>query len=301
MLRETYASVPPLASLKTHLSSVKRSGQLRSRSSRGRRLLQWVNLARAVCAGVFVLRKTSRPRWTFNSCAGMSSPVTAMRPRISIAALLAGMVPIAVGLAALTNPTEFWEGMVFALTMLTLFTALVGVFYRKGADRSFWVGFALFGWGFFVLGSDLSVEFRSSSQLRSRNLWEVDDEHDKPVTALVKILVDYVQLNRRSVPISIGDKVQVKWGNPSSDWPAEVLEIKANQYKIRYNNDPQGSFDEWVGPARIKRNNGDRCYRIAELLFTLLCGLAGAVIGLWFYLTRKVVEPATESKQSVPA
>jgi uncharacterized protein (DUF58 family) len=61
-----------------------------------------------------------------------------MKPHISIAALLAGMVPIAVGLAALTNPTAFWEGMVFALTLLTLFTALVGVIYRKGADRAFY-------------------------------------------------------------------------------------------------------------------------------------------------------------------
>ena len=40
-----------------------------------------------------------------------------MKPRISIAMLLGAMLPIAVGLAALANPTEFWEGAIFLLAM----------------------------------------------------------------------------------------------------------------------------------------------------------------------------------------
>ena len=51
--------------------------------------------------------------------AGMGTRATIVRPRISIAALLAGIVPIAVGLAALANATAFWEGTVFVLTLLT--------------------------------------------------------------------------------------------------------------------------------------------------------------------------------------
>lgn len=224
-----------------------------------------------------------------------------MRPRISIAALLAGMVPIAVGLAALANPTAFWEGMVFALTTLTLFTAVVGVIYRKGVARSFWVGFCLFGWGFLILTSNISFEFRSSGLAQSGNFWQTGQEQDKPVTALVRILVDYVQLNRKSVPRSVGEKVQVQWGGPMTYYASTVLEIKGNQYKIRYDSDPRGTFDEWVGLARIKLEEGDRCYRIAELLFTLLFGLAGAVIGLWFFATRKSDEPATNSNRPSPA
>ena len=58
-----------------------------------------------------------------------------MRPHITIAQLLVVMVPIAVGLAAVANPSAFWEGTVFVLTLLLLFAAILGVIYRTGADR----------------------------------------------------------------------------------------------------------------------------------------------------------------------
>ena len=70
-----------------------------------------------------------------------------MKVHISIAQCLALMVPIAVGLTAITNPSPFWEGTVFALSLILLFTAIVGVLYRQGGDRAFWLGLLIFGWG----------------------------------------------------------------------------------------------------------------------------------------------------------
>jgi hypothetical protein len=231
----------------------------------------------------------------------MVSLATDMRPRISIAALLAGMVPIAVGLAALANPTALWEGVVFALTLLTLFTAIVGVLYRRGAGRAFWVGFALFGWGFFVLASDISIEIGSSASIQNGRFWSSETEREQPVSALVRNLVDFVQLNRTSFPRSTGDKVQVLWGNPGTYFPCTVLQINGNQFRIRYDSDPQGTWDEWVGTPRIKSANADRCYRIAELLFALLFGLAGAMIALWFFATSKADQSGTNSDQAAGA
>ncbi len=229
--------------------------------------------------------------------AGMGTRATVIRPRISIAALLAGMVPIAVGLAALADPTAFWEGTVFVLTLLALFTGVVGICYRRGAGRAFWVGFSLFGWGFFVLAFDLSFGFGSAGLMQNGPIWTpgAEAENEKPVAALVKTLVDILQMNRRSFPRSVGEKIEVQWGSPESYYPCSVLEIKDNQYRISYDGDLQGRWDEWVGRARIKSANGDRCYRIAELLIALLFGIVGAMIALWFHATLKASEPVTSA------
>ena len=74
-----------------------------------------------------------------------------MKPRISIAALLEVMVPLAVGLTALANPTAWWEVTIFLLTTGLLLGSIVGVCYRRGAGRAFWVGFCVFGWGLMLL------------------------------------------------------------------------------------------------------------------------------------------------------
>ena len=54
----------------------------------------------------------------------------------------------------------------------------------------------------------------------------------------------------------MGDNVQVSWGG---DWyPAKIIGIKDDQYKISYDGYDAG-WDEWVGVARIKkRQSSDR-------------------------------------------
>jgi hypothetical protein len=220
-----------------------------------------------------------------------------MKPRISIAMLLAAMVPIAVGFAALANPTAFWEGAIFLLTMVVMFAAVLGVCYRRKTERAFWVGFSLFGWGLFLVSSDLNLSIRPGASVQ---YWfgTGNEKDDMPLTALVRNLVDTLQLNRSTVPKSIGEKVQVQWGSGANYYASTVSDIKDGQYKIRYDNDAQGRWDEWVGMNRIKSDGLTRCYRIAEMLFMLLFALAGGVIGVYFFATGRRSEPAAESSKS---
>ena len=214
-----------------------------------------------------------------------------MRPRISLAQLLVVMIPIAIGMAAIASPSAFWEGTVFVLTLFLLFAAILGVIHRKGEDRAFWLGFSLFGWGFFLLCSDVSFEFRSSSLAPSRYYWNEGEEPDHPVRALTRSLVNLLALNRRFGPRSVGEKVQVQWGGPASYYPSSILETKDGKYKIRYASDPQGAFDEWVGIERLKLVDLDRSYRIGESIFVLLFAMVGAIIARCFNATRKKNNP----------
>jgi len=72
-------------------------------------------------------------------------------PRISIKSLMAFVVLVGVGLAALAKPNNGWATVLSAFFLATLPTSLLGVIFRRGPARVGWVGFAVFGWSFFVL------------------------------------------------------------------------------------------------------------------------------------------------------
>ena len=156
-----------------------------------------------------------------------------MKLQFSIAALLGVMVPLAVGLTALSNPTIWWEGTVFVLTMALLLVSVIGICYRTGMGRAFWLGFCVFAWGIVLLSGDNIIVFRPyGGNLRSWYSSENEPSGDS-LKFLVETLVDKFQLARRILPRSVGEKVQVQWGGPSSYYPASILEIKDDLFKDR--------------------------------------------------------------------
>jgi hypothetical protein len=84
--------------------------------------------------------------------------------RISIAATLGWVVAFALGLAALVNASEFWAGGTLLLTLVLLFGSVLGAIIR-GWRGGAWLGFAVFGWGYFLLPLTtwLAVDVRSLS------------------------------------------------------------------------------------------------------------------------------------------
>jgi hypothetical protein len=95
-------------------------------------------------------------------------------PRFSIAGLMGVVLVAAIGLAALRNPTELWDGVMFLLTCGVLMLSVVGVVCRGGAERAWWLGFALFGWGY------LTLAFSCPHELLPRLLSTVLLQHVTP-------------------------------------------------------------------------------------------------------------------------
>jgi hypothetical protein len=71
--------------------------------------------------------------------------------RFPIAGLMLAVLVVAVALAALRNASETWAGVMFLITCGVLSLAIVGVVCRDGPQRAWWLGFALFGWGYLLL------------------------------------------------------------------------------------------------------------------------------------------------------
>ena len=70
--------------------------------------------------------------------------------RISIAGVLGSVAVFAIGLAALVNATSVWSGVAFTLTIGLLLASVLATILR-GWRRGGWFGFALFGWGYFLI------------------------------------------------------------------------------------------------------------------------------------------------------
>src|SRR3954468_630295 len=74
------------------------------------------------------------------------------RHRFSIAAMMVAVIILALGLAALQAGTSFWLKAVYTATLVVLLLAIIGARYRPRGEAAFWFGFAVFGWGYFLMG-----------------------------------------------------------------------------------------------------------------------------------------------------
>ena len=72
---------------------------------------------------------------------------------------------VGLGLAALRDASAIWAGATFLLTCAVLTLAIVGVVCRDQSQRAWWLGFALFGWGYLVLAFWSSFELPTTALL----------------------------------------------------------------------------------------------------------------------------------------
>ena len=80
--------------------------------------------------------------------------------RISIAGILGLVAALAFGLAAMVVASDAWLGAIFTLTFGGLFVSVLGVLFR-GWRGGGWLGFALFGWGYFLLATLGFAEYQN--------------------------------------------------------------------------------------------------------------------------------------------
>jgi hypothetical protein len=93
--------------------------------------------------------------------------------RFNIGSLLGVILFLGVGFAALRESNDLWDSGLFTLTVGILPVGVLLAIHRDQAKRAFWVGFALFGWGY--LGMSLVPSFESRL-LTTKGLAYVDSK-----------------------------------------------------------------------------------------------------------------------------
>jgi len=72
--------------------------------------------------------------------------------RFSLAGLMGAMFVVAIALAAMVSTSDVWSTSLFSAAAFALFVAILGIIYCRERLRAFWVGFAVLGWGYMLLG-----------------------------------------------------------------------------------------------------------------------------------------------------
>lgn len=85
-------------------------------------------------------------------------------PRVSLAGLTVLVLVVAVECAALASGTHSWFRWAYSLTVAALLLAAVAARYRG----SFWYGFAVVGWGYFLIGLGPWAAFIPNSPIAER-------------------------------------------------------------------------------------------------------------------------------------
>jgi hypothetical protein len=80
--------------------------------------------------------------------------------RFNIVSILGAVVFVGVGFAALRQADDVWNSSLFSLMIGLLLAAVLLAIYRTEARRAFWIGFALFGWGYLSVSLIPSTESR---------------------------------------------------------------------------------------------------------------------------------------------
>lgn len=71
--------------------------------------------------------------------------------RFSMRWVFAAVAYFALLAAALTDGSIHWFASLALITVFAMLVSLLGIVYRRDEQRSFWVGFAVFGWAYLIM------------------------------------------------------------------------------------------------------------------------------------------------------
>ena len=86
--------------------------------------------------------------------------------QLSLAAVMAAVVYLAISFSALKSPTRLWANTMFSLAIAAIAVAILGAIYR----RAFWIGFLVAGGGYMALVLTPWGDERVASRLVSTEL-----------------------------------------------------------------------------------------------------------------------------------
>ena len=72
--------------------------------------------------------------------------------QLPILALVLIVAACAIAFTALKTASELWYSTFYTFTAVLLLSAVIAARFRRGNEKAFWFGFAVFGWAFFVVG-----------------------------------------------------------------------------------------------------------------------------------------------------
>jgi hypothetical protein len=189
----------------------------------------------------------------------MMSPPT---NRFSLKILMAFIAVIAIGLGLMRNGSATASQVAFSVALIALLVGLSEALISR--MEGVWVGFALFGWAYFVMTCIPVMETTFSDRLLTK----------QPLEFLVERLND-IPPEPPALPFQQATNAS---GNPAGKWvdgqwvPMSPDEVRAHTDYLKQSNARSYLYGTLMGKIELTRG-------IGHSLLTLLFALAGAVVG----------------------
>jgi hypothetical protein len=200
------------------------------------------------------------------------------RFQASLSHLLLLVLGCGVALAALRSASELWSALLFTLAVGSFLVAVLLTVYRRGGRRAFWLGFAVFGWTYLLLG--LVPEARS--QLATTRL------------------LDYLlsQVFHKDAAVAVAFSPDGKWiASESTSAEVRLWDAKTGQTVVVKGVAPESfrkaghtQFSLWnakTGQTAVVKKADPECFRmVGHTLFSLLLASCGGVLSQHICSTR---------------
>jgi hypothetical protein len=202
----------------------------------------------------------------------------------SIAGLMALVVFIAVGVAALARPSRLWAAALVSGVLVTLAIAVIGAVLTRGPRRAFWTGFAVAGLGYVVIHyAPLLVAWAGPSTLSTTALDLLYTVVESPEPPRGTTTVAYKMAMMKSATGSVagmggGPVMGGGMAGPGGGMARTGRVVRQRPVPVPY------SWASWTEVDTTQYWSGSispplSFYRVGHALFALLIALAGGTIG----------------------
>ena len=192
--------------------------------------------------------------------------------RFSIRSLTAFIFVAAIGLAALRDANDLWAGMLLLLALATVAIAMIGAVILRGGERYWWAGFAYFGGGYLALTVGPWLSDTLQPQLGTTEV--LRHAHHRMMASASPTLDDAEVAELRQRRLELRSVFMQVRGRKESD--PSLIVTKRELAKVNQ----QLAAADAVPPF-------DQFQRVGHSLFTLLAGLLGGTVAVWFYMRRE--------------
>jgi hypothetical protein len=194
--------------------------------------------------------------------------------RFSISTLMASILVAAVSLATLRSDNELWAGVLSLVVVGALGVAMLGACFVRGRERAGWAGFAIFCGGYLDLAFGPGLSDTFMPQLGTTKLLRHVYDHMHPDPTGTEADLAPLQ-EKRSRMVAKLQKAGQLASNPT---------IVAKQSQALKN------VEQRIATFKIATPPYDQFQRVGHNLFSLLAGLVGAAVAIWFHARRETSE-----------
>jgi hypothetical protein len=203
-----------------------------------------------------------------------------MKPfRVSIAGLMAVVLLVAVGVAALRSASDLWAGALFTLALGVLAIAALGAVSLRGRQRASWAGFAALGWGYLLLAFGPWCDTAIRPRLLTTKLLDILAAWKAPAP-------QGIAMSRAPQPLRLSWDVSTFRPATGSDSSTILLD---ESMSVTPSNVVQWLPPVTPGPAGPSRESSQD---IGHALAALLVAFLGGRAALFFVARREAAEAA---------